>query len=172
MQSIAKYVIITPARNEEKFIELTIKSVIAQSVRPVRWVIVSDGSTDRTEEIVGRYARQYDWLQLVALPPRDGRDFAGKVGSFNSGYERVKMLEHDFVVSLDADLSFEENYFEFLLGKFAADPELGLGGTPFDEGGEVYDFRFSSIEHVSGACQMFRRQCFESIGGYVPLKGG
>ena len=171
-KSTLSYVLVTPAKNEEDFIELTIKSVIQQTVLPLKWVIVSDGSTDRTDEIVQRYATQYEWIELVRMPERTERHFAGKVGCFNAGYERVRQLNYDIVGSLDADLSFDEEYFEFLLEKFSADPQLGLGGTPFSEGGETYDYRFSSIEHVSGACQLFRRECFEAIGGYVPVKGG
>jgi len=76
------------------------------------------------------------------------------------------------VESLDADIAFGNDYFEFLLGKLASDPNLGLVGTPFEDEGAVYDYRFVSIEHVSGACQVFRRECFEMIGGYQPLRGG
>jgi biofilm PGA synthesis N-glycosyltransferase PgaC len=166
------YVLITPARNEEAFIELTIKSVVSQTVRPLKWIIVSDGSTDRTDEIVGSYAGRHDWIELVRMPERALRDFAGKVGCFNAGRDRVRELEYDIIGSLDADISFDQEYFKFLTGKFAEDPQLGLAGTPFSEGGETYDYRFSSTEHVSGACQMFRRICFEDIGGYVPVKGG
>lgn len=171
-QTLLQYVLITPARNEEDFIELTIKSVVQQTVRPLKWVIVSDGSTDRTDEIAGRYASQHNWIELVRQPERQVRHFAGKVLCFNAGYERVKHLPYDIIGSLDADISFKEDYFAFLLQKFANDPKLGVGGTPFDEGGEVYDYRYSSVEHVSGACQLFRRECFEAIGGYVPVKGG
>lgn len=167
-----RYVLVTPARNEEAFLELTIQSMVAQTVRPVRWVIVSDGSTDRTDEIAARHAAQHPWIELLRMPERRERHFAGKVGAFNAGYERLKGIDHDIVGSLDGDLSFDPEYFEFLLGKLAADPRLGLTGTPFTEGGKAYDYRFSSVEHVSGACQLFRRQCFEEIGGYVPLKGG
>jgi len=167
-----KYVLISPARNEEDFIELTIKSVIKQTVLPLRWVIVSDGSTDRTDEIAAKYAKEYDWIDFTRMPERTERDFAGKVGCFNAGFARVKDLDYDIVGSLDADISFDEEYFEFLLGKFAEDPKLGLAGTPFREDGATYDFRFSSTEHVSGACQLFRRECFKAIGGYVPVKGG
>lgn len=166
------YILITPARNEEAFIELTIRSVVRQTIRPLRWTIVSDGSTDRTEVIVDRYKREHDWVDLVRIPPRESRDFAGKVGAFNVGYSHIKGLSYDLVGSLDADLSFDEEYFAFLLSQFERDPRLGLAGTPFSESGVTYDYRFSSRDHVSGACQIFRRECFEAIGGYVPLPGG
>jgi glycosyltransferase involved in cell wall biosynthesis len=170
---LPSYVLITPARNEGEFIELTLKSVVAQTILPRKWVIVSDGSTDSTDEIVSRYAALHPWIELVRTAERKERNFSGKVGAFNAGYERVQSLEYDAICSLDGDISFTPDYFAFLLGKLADDPSLGLVGTPFQErGSPVYDYRFVSIEHVSGACQLFRRQCFEQIGGYVPVKGG
>ena len=166
------YVLITAARNEEQFIELTIQSVVRQTIRPLKWVIVSDGSTDRTDEIVCRYAGEHKWIDFIRMPERAERNFAGKVGCFDAAYARIKHLSFDLVGNLDADLTFAEDYYAFLLRKFAEDKKLGVGGTPFREGGATYDYRFSSSEHVSGAAQMFRRECFEEIGGYVPVKGG
>jgi len=165
--------LITPARNESQFIELTLKSVVGQTVLPLRWVIVSDGSTDGTDEIVARYAADFAWIELIRMPERKERNFAGKVHAFNAGYDRIKNLNYEVLASLDGDLSFDADYFSFLLGKLVADPTLGLIGTPFQElSGQTYDYRFVSIEHVSGACQVFRRKCFEDIGGYLPVKGG
>ena len=171
MTNLPKYVLITPARNEAQFIELTIKSVVAQTVRPLKWVIVSDGSTDGTEEIVNKYVADHPWIELVRMPERRERHFAGKVHAFNAGYAKVKNLDYDLIGSMDADISFDPDYFSFLLGKLAEDPALGLVGTPFKDK-TIYDYRFVSIEHVSGACQLFRRECFEQIGGYVPVKSG
>jgi biofilm PGA synthesis N-glycosyltransferase PgaC len=173
MTENSNYVIITPARNEAQFIELTLKSVVAQTTPPRKWVIVSDGSTDDTDNIVSKYSAAYPWIELLRMPERRERDFAGKVHAFNAGYARVKDLHYEVIVSLDADISFDSEYFSLLLGKLSADPALGLVGTPFQEvSGETYDYRFVSIEHVSGACQVFRRECFEAIGGYLPVKGG
>jgi glycosyltransferase involved in cell wall biosynthesis len=169
---LPSYVLITPARNEVVYIERTIRSVIAQTILPVRWVIVSDGSTDGTDEVARMYAAQNDWIELVRQPERTERHFAGKVDAFNAGYARVKDLEYEVVGNLDADISFDEDYFAFLMSKFAENPRLGVGGTPFREGNATYDYRFNSIEHVSGACQMFRRECFEAIGGYRPVRSG
>lgn len=166
------YVLITPARNEARFIELTIKSVVEQTVRPLRWVIVSDGSTDGTEDIVNKYIADHSWIELIRMPERRERDFAGKVRAFNAGYARMQDLNYDVIGNLDADVEFEEDYFDFLLRRFAENPHLGVAGTPFREGSFQYDYRFTSIEHVSGQVQMFRRQCFEDVGGYVPRKIG
>lgn len=171
MNRLPSYVIITPARNEAKFIELALRSVVSQTVLPLKWVIVSDGSTDQTDEIVARYAAPHSWIQLLRMPERTERHFAGKVHAFNAGYEQVKGLSYDVIVSMDADISFDPDYFEFLLQKLESDPELGLVGTPFKDS-STYDYRFVSIEHVSGACQVFRKECFEMIGGYTPVKGG
>jgi poly-beta-1,6-N-acetyl-D-glucosamine synthase len=173
MPGILSYVLITPARNEAQCIELTLKSVVAQTVLPLKWVIVSDGSTDGTDEIVKKYASDHPWIELVRMPERSERHFAGKVHAFNAGYARLRDLDFEVIVSLDGDISFDADYFSFLLGKLTADSTLGLVGTPFQEvSGRSYDYRFVSIEHVSGACQVFRRECFEAIGGYLPVKGG
>ena len=172
MRPQLSYVLITPARNEATFLEQTIASVVSQTVRPLKWVIVSDGSTDGTDEIVGKHAALHDWIELVRMPERKERHFAGKVHAFNAGYARVKNLSYDVIGSLDADISFGPEYFSFLLEKLEMNSKLGLVGTPFKERGASYDYRFVSIEHVSGACQVFRRECFEQIGGFIPVKGG
>lgn len=170
--SALRYVIITPARNEARLIEQTLQAVIAQTVQPVRWIIVSDGSTDGTDDIVKRYALAHPWIRLVRTPERAERNFAGKVRAFNAGYETLGDLAYDVIGNLDADITFDPTYFEFLLGRLEQDARLGVAGTPFREGTHQYDYRFTNIEHVSGACQMFRRACFEEIGGYKPIKGG
>ena len=167
-----EYVIITPARNEEDYIEKTIRSVVSQTVLPGKWVIVSDGSTDRTDDIVKSYLPERPWLELVRISGERERQFGAKVHCFNAGYDRVRDVAYDIVGNLDADISFEPDYFEFLLDRFAENPELGVAGTPFVEGTSHYNYRFTNIEHVSGACQMFRRECFEAIGGYRAIPGG
>lgn len=168
-----KYVLITPARNEADYIELTIQSVIAQTVLPLRWIIVSDGSTDATDAIVEKYLPGRPWLELVRLPPRQERNFAAKVNAFNAGYARVKDLPFDVIGNIDGDVSFGADFMEFLLGKFQAMPRLGVAGTHYVEG-DFHSFRDSyiNVRHVNGQCQLFRRECFEDIGGYVPIKGG
>jgi poly-beta-1,6-N-acetyl-D-glucosamine synthase len=172
MAEALRYVIITPARNEAQFIELTLQSMVAQTLRPLKWVIVSDGSTDGTNDIVRKYTADNPWIELLQMPARAERHFAGKVYAFNAGYDRVKDLNHDVVGNLDADVSFESDHFQFLLAKGAEDSELGVWGSPFREGSMQYNYRFSNIENVWGGCQLFRRECFETIGGYVPVKEG
>jgi glycosyltransferase involved in cell wall biosynthesis len=168
-----KYVLITPARNESAFIKTTMDSVCAQTMLPERWVIVDDGSTDGMAEIVEGYVRRYPWIDLVRRPPRKDRSFAAKAHAVNAGFERVRSLDFEVIGNLDADVSFEPDYLEFLLGKFAQDPKLGVAGTPFLEDG--YDSATDSFEgekHVAGQCQMFRRACFQDVGGYVAHRAG
>jgi poly-beta-1,6-N-acetyl-D-glucosamine synthase len=172
MSSIPSYVLITPARNEAQYIELTLQSMVAQTLRPLKWVIVSDGSTDGTDEIVRRYAANNPWIELVRMPERQERHFAGKVRAFNAGYARAKEPNPDVIGNLDADVSFEPDHFEYLMTNFAQNPKLGVGGSPFREGSQQYDYRFANVENVWGGCQLFRRECFESIGGYTLVKGG
>jgi glycosyltransferase involved in cell wall biosynthesis len=167
------YVLVTPARNEARFIESTIQAMVAQTVRPLKWVIVSDGSTDGTDEIVQRYAAAHQWIELLRMPDRAERNFAGKAHAVNAGLQKAAGLPYEAMANLDADITFDEDYFSYLLEKLAEDPALGVVGTPnCDESGEVYDYRFVSLEEVQGTCQLFRRACFEAIGGYVPSKGG
>ena len=173
MLKLPSYVLVTPARNEARFIESTIQSVVAQTVRPLKWVIVSDGSTDGTDGIVSRYAVAHEWIELLRMPGRKERHFAGKVYAFKAGKERVDWLPYEVIASLDADITFESDYFFYLLSKLAADPMLGVVGTPYvEKNGEIFDYKFTSLDHVSGACQVFRRECYEGIGGYVPVKVG
>ncbi len=169
--ALPRYALITPARNEAAFLEQTIESVVAQTARPARWVIVSDGSTDGTDEIVQKYAAAHAWIELVRMPERKERHFGGKVLAFNAGRARLEGIDHEILGSLDADITFDASYMEFLLRKFAANPRLGVAGTPFREDDTEY-YRFASTDHVSGACQVFRRECFDDIGGYQPIKTG
>ena len=168
-----KYVLITPARNEEAFIEKTIESAAKQTILPLKWVIVNDGSTDDTGNKVRRFLGKYPWIELIEFPVRKERNFAAKVFAFNAGQESVKNLDYEVIANLDADTSFDADHFEFLLNEFRKNPRLGVAGTIFKEDG--YSSETDSFEgenHVSGQCQLFRRQCFEEIGGYRPNKAG
>jgi glycosyltransferase involved in cell wall biosynthesis len=169
-----KYVLITPARNEEAFIEKTLASMLKQTVLPERWVIVDDGSTDNTAAIVAPFADGISWIELLRREQRADRNFAGKVYAFKAGLERVQSIDYEIIGNLDADVSFDADYLDFLIRKFAEDSRLGVAGTPFTEN-SGYDSTLDSFEgesHVAGGCQLFRRRCFEEIGGYVPNRVG
>lgn len=172
-----KYVLITPARNEEALIGATIEAVIAQTIRPRRWILVSDGSTDGTDRIVKGFASRHPWIELLRMPEHRDRQFAAKANCFNAGYALLRGDDYQVIGNLDADITFPSDYFEFLLSKFVALPRLGVVGTPYVErhnqpGKHTYAHGLANLEHVSGACQVFRRECFEAVGGYVPIKGG
>jgi poly-beta-1,6-N-acetyl-D-glucosamine synthase len=172
MAEIPSYILITPARNEAQFIDLTLQSMVAQTLLPLRWVIVSDGSTDGTDDIVRKYTADHPWIELLRMPERKERHFAGKVHAFEAGYARARHLNPEVVGNLDADVSFGNEHFRHIVSKFADQPDLGVAGAPFREGTFQYDYRFTNIENVWGGCQLFRRRCFEEIGGYQPIKGG
>jgi poly-beta-1,6-N-acetyl-D-glucosamine synthase len=166
------YVLITPVRNGEDFVERTIQSVISQTVLPKKWIIVNDGSTDATEATVLKYTN-HCWIELLQMSVHKKHDFSAKARCFNAAFERLKQMEFDVVANVDADVSFDEGYFAFLLEKFVQFPALGVAGTPMKEGNSdaVDDGLFNETD-VFGACQLFRRECLEAIGGYAPIKGG
>lgn len=167
------YVIVTPAHNEEAFIGLTLASMIAQTIQPLRWVIVNDGSTDRTAEIVAGYAARYPFIELVDVTRGGDRNFGNKVRAFDRGLARCGDCARDFVGNIDADISFEPDYFEKILATFATNPQLGIaGGSVASKNGDRYISQDVAEDSVAGAVQLFRRACFEQIGGYRALPGG
>jgi len=167
------YVIITPAHNEESFIARTAESIVAQTVRPSKWVVVNDASGDRTREIIEQLVREHSFIELVNLDRAAGRHFGNKVRAFNAGFEQVAKLDYEFVGNLDADISFGPVYFENILRRFDADPRLGLaGGMVHSWVDGKYESQEVALDSVAGAVQLFRRGCFEQIGGYRPLPNG
>lgn len=169
----ADYVLITPARNEEQYIEKTIQSVASQTVVPRRWIIVSDNSVDRTEEIVEHYAHELEFIRLVRVRNRMRRDFNSKVCAFNAGYASIDVRNYRYIGNLDADVSFGPEYYERILREFTLHPRLGIaGGIILEYHNGEYRERFANYYNISGAVQVFTRECYETIGGYIPLKHG
>jgi biofilm PGA synthesis N-glycosyltransferase PgaC len=172
--SLPRYVLVTPTRNEEAFIEETIESVARQTCLPLKWVIVNDGSTDSTRSRIEPFLSKHNWIELVNLPVRQERNFAAKVRAFDAGQQKVKHLNYELIGNLDSDVILDADHFEFLLNKFNDDPRLGVAGTVFREV-SGYNSETDSLEgqlHVSGQCQLFRRECFADIGGYFANKAG
>jgi glycosyltransferase involved in cell wall biosynthesis len=170
-----RYVLVTAAYNEDLHIERLIKSVLALTERPIRWVIVSDGSIDRTDEIVQQYVAQCSFIKLIRIDDEHPRNFAAQVSAINTGLAGLKDLDYDFIGNLDADVSFGPTYFSEVLNTFADDPGLGLaGGSIFEERESEFRARPLNREYsVAQAAQLFRRACFEDLGGeYVPLPYG
>lgn len=167
------YVLITAAHNEQDFIEKTILSVINQSHKPAEWIIVSDGSTDKTESIVSKYASENSFIKLLINNRKEGRDFASKVYALNIGLKNIQTSEFDYIGILDADVSFEKNYYSSLIEEFKKNPKLGIaGGNYFDIIGGKKVSVCASAYSVRGATQFFRKKCFDVIGGIKPIKYG
>ena len=167
-----KYVIITAARNEEALIEDTIKCVVNQTHKPALWIIVSDDSTDKTDEIVQSYVEKYDFITLIRNKQIEARNFASKVYAVNLALTKVN-VDYDFIGILDADITFEPNYYEMILKEFDRDPKLGLAGGEFFDiiGGKRFRVIKSSMS-VRGGIQLFRKECFDQIEKFTPLKNG
>lgn len=170
---MSAYVLITAARNEQDYIEHTLRSVVSQTLPPIRWVVVSDGSTDRTEEMVRDYASRYSFIRLISVPGERKRNFGAKARSVNLGFAKLRDLSFDFVGNLDADVAFDTNYYHRLLARFETRERLGLaGGARYDWVGRRFVRVRCAPDSVGGPFQFFRRECFESIGGYLPLPYG
>lgn len=168
-----KYVLITSARNEESYIAKTLDSVTRQTKLPEHWVIIDDGSTDNTAEIIEDYATRFPWISLIRRVNRRDRHFGGKADAINTGFKYLETAHFDVVGNLDADVSFEPDFMEFLMQKFTEDDQLGVAGAPYIEGD--FDSARDSFEgenYVAGQVQLFRKQCFEEIGGYARSRAG
>jgi glycosyltransferase involved in cell wall biosynthesis len=174
MDSTPRYVVITPVKNEEKYIERTIKSMIAQSLHPLQWIIVDDGSSDGTGRIADSYAREFDWIKVVHRANRGSRAPGGKViEAFREGYGVLSEVHWDFIVKLDCDLSFGPDYFARLLRRFEDDEQLGIASGVYLEMKKdgLWKEIIMPSYHAAGACKVMRRKCFEEIGGFVAAAG-
>jgi len=173
-QSSKNYVVISPVRDEEVYLRFTIESMLAQTIRPVEWIIVNDGSTDNTAAIIDEYASQHPWIRAVH---RDNRGFrkagGGVVEAFNDGYRALSNDNWQFIVKMDGDLTFQPDYFEKCLNNFQRDPRLGIGGGVicYIEN-SVKRIEFCPEFHVRGATKIYRRACWEAIGGFGRLRDG
>ena len=169
------YVILTAARNEAEYIKLTLDSVVAQTAQPVRWLVVSDGSTDATDELVAACAAAHPCVRLLRARDADAnRNFGSKARAINWAYEQLQGEAFDLVGILDADVSFGPDYYARLIPRFEADARLGIGGGVVldNHGGTFVASRVSTDWSVRGPIQMFRRACFDAIGGYRELSYG
>jgi poly-beta-1,6-N-acetyl-D-glucosamine synthase len=168
-----KYVIITPARDEELHLRKTIESTLSQTILPAEWIIVNDGSQDSTGKIIDEYAAQYPWIRAVHRTNRGFRKAGGGVvDAFNDGYRELGSKDWDFIVKLDGDLSFEPDYFEKCFANFEREPRLGVGGGVMcyiNDG--IKSFELNPSFHVRGATKIYKRECWDAIGGFWPAPG-
>jgi len=171
--SSINYVVISPVRDEEAFIRFTVDCMARQTIVPKEWVLINDGSSDKTGEILAEYARQYPWIRVVHRANRGFRKAGGGVvEAFNAGYDALQFRDWDFLVKLDGDLSFEPDYFEKCFQNFEKEPRLGVGGGVicYLENG-VKEFEPSPAFHVRGATKIYKRGCWDAIGGFWPAPG-
>mgnify|MGYP002260221303 CR=1 FL=1 len=168
-----RYVVVTPVRDEEKYIEHTINSMISQTCLPVEWIIVNDGSKDRTGEIIEKYARQFEWIHIVQREDRGYRKAGGGVvEAFYEGYNIIRENDWDYIVKLDGDLRFENKYFEECFKEFISNPKLGIGGgTIYNNIGGEYVREDCPGFHVRGATKIYRKECWVDIGDLIRAPG-
>ena len=170
------YALITAARDEEKYIKSTLESVGRQTHKPAAWVIVSDGSMDDTDDIIKAFACDNPFVRFLRLEPDRSRNFQSQVYAINAGIALLDLKAYDLVGNLDADISLAPTYYDVVLRRFENDPLLGLAGGWIYEAtginGAFVPRRFNSVASVPHGVQLFRRRCFEEIGGYVPLPYG
>lgn len=171
--SMTNYTIISPVRNEEEFIEKTLKSVVNQTLKPLEWIIIDDGSTDKTAEIVNNYVKKYDWIKMINQQDR-GFYYPGKgvVDTFYKGFDNISNNNWDFIVKLDCDLSFQEDYFEKVLHEFELNPKLGIasGLTFIPSNGGMVSEKVQD-DHPVGPSKVYRKECFKDIDGLKPISG-
>ncbi|OQX72518.1 MAG: hypothetical protein B6D61_13585, partial [Bacteroidetes bacterium 4484_249] len=170
---MTKYVIISPVRNEEGFVEKTINSVIEQTIRPQEWIIVNDGSIDSTPEIIKKYINKHPWIKLANLEDR-GYYYPGTgvINVVNHGYKEISTNDWDYIVKLDCDITIENDYFENIFKEFSQNPQLGIasGAIYLVNGGKEIKEK-SQADHPWGASKIYRKKCFKDINGWKPIPG-
>lgn len=168
-----RYVLITPTRDEEKTIGQTIASVVSQTILPAEWLIVSDGSTDRTETLVKEAQADNPWIRLIQLPPRPERCFGAVAKATIIAVEALTVADYSYIGLLDSDVKFNSSYFESVMREFEANPRLGLAGGWVLDADENPHVLPENLSDVPGAVQFFRRDCFESLSGiHIIPEGG
>ena len=168
------YVILTPAFNEDAYIEKTLGSIIPQRFKPIKWIIVDDGSTDNTAEIIKKYAAEHDFIQYYYRRKPEGQAyFTSNVQAIMTGYEQIKSLDFEYLAILDADITLPEDYYETIISRMELDEKLGIASGVYEN---LVDGRPEPVindrRSTPKAIMVFRRECFEQIGGFLPLKWG
>ncbi|MDH5811887.1 MAG: glycosyltransferase [Candidatus Verstraetearchaeota archaeon] len=172
-QGSTTYALVTPARNEARYLNSLIPCILGQTLLPLKWIVVSDGSTDNTDEIVTRASSCAPLIELVRYDGISKRGFGSKALAFMAGYEHLKHLEFAYIGNLDADITFGPNYYERLIEEMTRNPNLGVAsGVVMEKKGASFKRVLSSLNHAVGAAQFWRRECFETVGGYLPVTVG
>jgi biofilm PGA synthesis N-glycosyltransferase PgaC len=168
-----KYVLITSAHNEAELIANTIKSVLNQQIKPAEWIIIDDGSSDNTSEIVKKFSASNPFIKIFYKSADPKRDFSSKVNAIHLAVSKITSSDYDYLGILDADITFDSSYYASVISKFENREKLGIAG------GMIYDIvngktipLYLHPNITRGAVQFFKRECFEEIGGLLPLKYG
>ena len=167
------YILISPVKDEAEYIANTIESVLSQTILPAMWVMIDDGSGDKTKDIINKYCSKIDWIKLICLN-RDKKRVPGSavINAFNVGYKEIKHRSFEYIVKLDGDLKFEKNYFENLFCKFMENEKLGIAsGVYYEKEGNEWVRIKMPFYHAAGASKVIRKKCFEEIGGFESSRG-
>lgn len=172
---MSRYIVISPVRNEAEHLRRTIDSVTRQTHLPSRWIIVDDGSSDKTRHIAEEASRNYSWIAVVSRADRGARKSGvGVMEAFWDGFRLIENEPWDYLAKLDGDLEFEPSFFEIIFHAFEADPKLGISGGDIydlDKGQKVIEEPSEPAFHVRGATKVYRRACWDAIGGLVCATG-
>lgn len=170
MKQQRKYLLITPCRNEAEYIRSTLETTCRQTVQPAKWIIVDDGSTDETPQILREYAAQYSFIEIVTRADRGARAVGpGVIEAFYDGLAHVNLDDYDYLAKFDGDLELPERYFERTMERMEEDPLLGnLSGKLFERkaDGSLWEER-TGDENAVGPVKFYRTECFKAIGGFV-----
>lgn len=166
------YVLVTTARDEEKHLPLTIESVLIQDPLPLEWVLVDDGSVDATGKIAEEASQKHSWIKVVRRLSNRRRSFDSVVSAINKGIQAISRSEYKFLGILDADVLLPPGYFAEILTAFNQNPNLGIAGGIVLDPGESLSRLPRNVHDIPGATQFFRRECYESLGGLIPLQDG
>lgn len=165
-----RYLIISPCRNEAKYMRKTIESILSQSLQPIYWLIVNDGSTDETSSIINEYTKKYDFIHTIDRKNRGYRNVGpGVIESFYEGYKKIENLSYDFLCKLDLDLELPSNYFQILIQRMHQNDRIGTcSGKPYfiNQKGALVSEKCGD-ENSVGMTKLYRKECFEEIGGFV-----
>lgn len=168
------YIVITPAYNEQDYIHHPIRSMLSQTVKPLKWLIIDDGSSDQTAELIKTFAQKYDWIEYYYNKKLPGQTYySSNVYAIWAGVDLAKNLPYDYLAILDADIELCADYYEKILEKFAQFKKLGIAtGTYLEKEGGCWVEKRTDPRHTPKAIQVFRRECYESAQGYIPFKYG
>ena len=168
-----KYYVITPAKNEERFISFMLESMVHQTLKPIKWIIVDDGSTDKTKEIIEGYRKKHEWIEMVSIDNKQEQKLYGSkvIRAFNVGYNLIKDKEYDFIAKFDADLSLQPDYFQQIANAFTQNNKLGICSGYIVERESDTAKAYSYRTYVPGAVKSIQTRCFKEIGGFVEANG-